>query len=484
MAAYVAVALLLTLMGLSLLSAEPINIGSRLELMIDDHLVADMSGDAKLCLHRPTERGVAIVHDEPWEGSASLFHTVLRDGDLYRMYYRGAHYVVTENELQTPHRQVVCYAESGDGIHWTKPNLGIVEFDGSSDNNIIWDGPGSHNFAPFRDANPDCRPGEEYKALGGVGGEGGLLAFKSSDGIHWSLIRDAPVITRGAFDSQNLAFWDAARGEYREYHRGFRNGRDIMTSTSQDFLTWTEPAWLEYSPGRLTELYTNQITPYYRAPHILLGFPTRYVTGRHPLTPIGERLMRVSKRLGTDYTDGGLMTSRDGLHFDVWAEAFIRPGPEAKGRWVYGDNYQNWGVVETRSETSDMPELSVYANGGYWRGNSTYLYRHTLRLDGFVSVNAPSSGGGFVTKSVVFRGRELVINFATSAAGSVAVEVQDDDGVRIQGFGLQDCTDTFGDDLERVVSWKGGSDVGDLAGKAIRLRFVLRDADLYSFRFR
>ena len=87
---------------------------------------------------------------------------------------------------------------------------------------------------------------------------------------------DEPVITKGAFDSQNLAFWDTVRGEYREYHRDFREGRDIRTGTSPDFLNWSEPEWLDYSPSRVSELYTNQIIPYYRAPHIFLGFPTRY----------------------------------------------------------------------------------------------------------------------------------------------------------------------------------------------------------------
>ena len=111
------------------------------------------------------------------------------------------------------------------------------------------------------------------------------------------------------------------------------------------------------------------------------------------------------------------------------------------------------------------------------------MRRYTLRIDGFVSVQAPLAGGEFTTKPLVFQGSKLVINFATSAAGSVQVEIQDQDGKPLEGFTLADCPETFGDSLRREVSWKAGSNVGKLAGKPVRLRFVLKDADLYSIQF-
>ena len=98
---------------------EPIDIGSRLELMVDDSLIADRQG-VELRLHPPTPREIAIVHDEPWEGNSSGYHTVFQDGDLYRMYYRGHQYVVEENNFGHGHREVICCAESSDGVHWTK----------------------------------------------------------------------------------------------------------------------------------------------------------------------------------------------------------------------------------------------------------------------------------------------------------------------------------------------------------------------------
>ncbi len=110
----------------------------------------------------------------------------------------------------------------------------------STANNIVWDGLGSHNFAPFLDANPAADAGAKYKAI--ASGEGGLYAFASADGLYWKLIVEEPVITEGAFDSQNLAFWDAERARYVDFHRGFREGvRDIMTATSEDSVHWTEP---------------------------------------------------------------------------------------------------------------------------------------------------------------------------------------------------------------------------------------------------
>jgi len=444
-------------------SAAALNIGSRLELFVDDFLI-DRMDKARLALHRPIPREVVIVHDAPWEGNTCAYHTVFQDGDVYRMYYRGSHHDTAQ--------QRVCYAESRDGIHWTKPNLGLVEFSGSRKNNIIWDGPGSHNFAPFRDTNPNCQPDAQYKAL--ASGEGGLLAFKSADGIHWSLLSDEPVITKGAFDSQNLAFYDRVRSHYVEFHRGFRNGfRDIMTSTSDDFVNWTDPVWLEYPGAPREHLYTNQIAPYYRAPHIFIGFPKRFVPSRQA---VDHRYPGVS--------DGVLMTSRDGLKFKRWGEAIIRPGLQ-KERWVNRNNMTAWGILKTKSGIPGTPEeLSIYSTEGYYSGPACRLRRFTYRVDGFVSVQAPLTGGKFVTRPLVFQGKELVINFSTSAAGSVRVEIQDAQGQPLSGFGLGESSEIYGDEIERVVMWNGGSNVGKLAGTPVRLRFMLKDADIFSIRFR
>ena len=71
-------------------SSQVIDIGSRLELLADEYLVDALQG-VRLVLNRPMQREIAIVHDRPWEGNECFYHTVFRDGNVFRMYYRGAH---------------------------------------------------------------------------------------------------------------------------------------------------------------------------------------------------------------------------------------------------------------------------------------------------------------------------------------------------------------------------------------------------------
>jgi hypothetical protein len=94
------------------------------------------------------------------------------------------------------------------------------------------------------------------------------------------------------------------------------------------------------------------------------------------------------------------------------------------------------------------------------------------------------SGGELITKPLRFRGQSLALNFSTSAAGSVRVEIQDANGQPLPGFALDDCPPIFGDTVERSVTWVKGRDVSALAGQAVRLRFVLNDADLFAFQFK
>jgi hypothetical protein len=193
---------------------------------------------------------------------------------------------------------------------------------------------------------------------------------------------------------------------------------------------------------------------------------------------------RASLRYGTAVTEGLLMASRDGVRFKRWNEAFLRPGVERPGTWNYGQQYIAWHLVETKSALAGAPnELSLYASESYWTGNSSELRRYTLRLDGFVSVTAPMSGGEVVTKPLIFAGNRLTLNFATSAAGSVQVEVQDPSGRPLPGCALEDCGIIFGDAIERAVTWESGIGLGAIAGSAVRLRFVLKDADLFAFQF-
>ncbi len=612
---------------------EPIDIGSRWELFVDDYLIDELSGGARQTLHHPTPQDVAIVHDEPWEGNATNYHSIFKDGDLFRLYYKASQYTTTEGNLDWTHPLYYCYAESDDGIHWRKPELGLIEFKGSKKNNIMWadnqtdwevqsgtavvisievkgddlkyqwyigkpgdtskpiagatsntlntgplnestnfwvqittkaevyinsdtsvitvtappvtpviedldgtaekemQGPNGKVLGPillnavdavhsavFKDTNPEAPPDALYKAIRVSGDFEGLRVFKSADGIHWTAMSDKKIISESEmkifeptvksiyFDSQNLAFWDSANGLYRLYFRSWPDDRrDIMTMTSSDFVNWVDPVLLKYPGARPDHLYTNQIKPYYRAPHILIGFPTRYINrgwsdSTRALPELSERLQRAGSdlelivheghdklepRFGAAVTEALFMTSRDGHTFKRGDEAFLRPGIERKHSWAYGNQFIAWHLVETKSKYEDAPnELSLYATEGYWTGTSSQLRRYTMRIDGFVSVNAPLSGGELVTKPLVFDGDEMVINFSSSAAGGVQVEIQDASGKPIEGFTLADCPPVFGDSIKRKVNWLDSSSLGKLSGQPVRLRFVCKDADLYSFRFR
>ena len=157
----------------------------------------------------------------------------------------------------------------------------------------------------------------------------------------------------------------------------------------------------------------------------------------------------------------------------------------APGHWFYGDHYQSLGLVETESHLPGAArELSMYFTEN--TANTTdvgYVRRYTIRMDRFVSVTAPARGGELLTKPIRFDGNRLIINFSTSVAGGVRVELQQADGTPLPGYALSDSVLAFGDQVDRVVTWNNGAAVGKLAGQTVRLRFELKDADLYSFRF-
>ena len=465
------------------LAAEtaPIDIGSRLELFVDHYLIGNLK-DAQLRLNSPIPREVVFNFDKPWEGGLSAYVSILKDGDQYRMYYRGGGDLV---------REYTCLARSKDSIQWERPKLGLIEFEGSKDNNIIWTGKDkayceSHNFSPFIDRNPTAKPDQRYKAvtLGRIKTatekKNVLLALVSADGIHWKKLRDEPIITEGAFDSHNTAFWDTVRSQYVCYLRAGQKGKkSVARTTSKDFIHWTTPELLDFGDTEPEHLYTNGIVPYFRAPHIYLGFPLRFIH------PNDRNKIGLEQRKTDGFSDAFFMSSRDGLHWDrTFMEAFIRPGPDpANWGGAHGNTTPSWGIVPASDH-----EIAIYWADHYdnypKKDLIPRLWRGTVRTDGFISVNFPYRGGEMVTRPLLFEGKSLVINYATSAPGSVKVEIQDPAGKPMPGFALADCIEFWGDEIERIVAWKGGHDVSKLAGKPVRLRFVMHDADLYSIRFR
>ncbi|MBC8288776.1 MAG: hypothetical protein H8E37_00510, partial [Planctomycetes bacterium] len=360
-------------------------------------------------------------------------------------------------------------------------------------NNIVWPGSSySGTFVPFLDTKPGCPPDEKFKAVGG-NYRTGLHLFKSPDLQNWTM-SEKPIFKKGALDSMNVVIRDERRQQYVLYYRTVVDRRrSISMTTSPDLLDWSEPVPLEYPGSPPQQMYTNQILPYYRAPHLRFGFPTRYVARKMtdqlrslPPRELRTELTAAYARVGSDLTDGLFMSSRDGIRFRRWDEAFLRPGPQSgdlNSRWTYGDNYQSYGLFETKSSIEGAPnEISMLFSEGYWRDGKSRLRRYTIRLDGFVSVRTPYSGGEVLTKPLIFRGETLNLNYGTSAAGSVRIEIQDEQGKPLQGFTLDDCVELIGDRVDQPVTWKGG-DLSKLTGQPVRLRFVLHDADVYSWQF-
>lgn len=442
-------------------AADPLDIGSRRELLVDGFLIDRLSGDAVQKVQQPEPREVALVTDRPWEGNTCAYYTIFQDGELFRMYYRGSHWDTAAK--RATHREVTCYAESRDGIHWTRPNLGLFEFEGSKENNIVWDGIGTHCFTPFRDENPDAPPEARYKAIssGVPGGKKGLYVFQSADAIHWSLLHDEPVITEGAFDSQNLAFWDPHAGLYRCYHRDFRKVRDIKTETSADFLNWTQPRFLDYGETPLEHLYTNAIRNAPGAPHLLIGFPTRFLPDQ------GQRV------------EPTFLSSRDGITFHRWLEPVV-PESAPEERSGNRSNYMAWGVLTLPSEPG---RYSVYATEAYYEGPDSRIRRFSYRADGYVAIESGKTGGELLTKPLQFDGARLRLNAIARDGGHLNVQIEDEQGRPVPGYTFADAVPFVGDSLSESVAWKSGGDVSGLSGKSVRLRIAMKDAKLFAFQF-
>ncbi len=303
-----------------------VHIGTNRELFVDHHLIDDMNS-TRLRIHSPEPDKTVLKFDKPWEGAFSGYVTVLKDTDRYRMYYRGLPRAGGDNSLA----EVTCYAESDDGVKWTKPSLGLHAIDGSKQNNVVLYGqtPASHNFSPFIDANPDANAQQRFKALGG--GPKGLVAFVSADGLQWSRLQEEPVFRQGIFDSQNVSFWSESEQRYLCYFRtwtktGYSGYRTVSRTTSQDFVNWTDPIPMTFGDTPYEHLYTNQTHPYFNAPQLYVGVAARFMPGRQVITDQEAKDVQVNPKYFGDVSDAVLLTSRGGTAYQrTFMESFLRP---------------------------------------------------------------------------------------------------------------------------------------------------------------
>ncbi len=477
-------------------------IGNRRELFVDHHLI-DRLDNAHLHLHEPVSGGVALRIDKPWEGPANGPMSVIDVGDRLLMYYRG--WALADEADQNG---VGCVAESRDGgVTWTKPALNLVAKPGWADNNIIATDAGIPEFAfpcaPWVDTRPGVSAherikmvksepvsGEAHTAMLDPAGPKRLVFWASADGFTFRKLEPQPELVsdlRNCFDGGVTMFWSEAEQQYVLYYRWYddawgRGRRTMARTMSKDLMTWTPSAPMTYGDTPREQFYTNNTQPYFRAPHLYIAPAARFMEGRQAITEAQADALGL-KNIGQhvyfkDCSDGVLLTSRAGTtQYDrTFMETFIRPGLGA-GNWVSRTNYPLTGIFPAGTEQIQLFVARCYMQDAW------HIERLMLRTDGFASVRAPWAGGEMVTKPLTFEGKGLEINYRTSAPGFVRVEIQDAAGSPIPGFTLDDCPEIIGDEIERTVVWKQGPDVSKLAGQPVRLRFVLKDADLFALRF-
>lgn len=498
-----------------------INIGNRRECFFDNYLINEEKTTAEARLHKPVRRKVLLDMNKPWEGEYTTMYSVIEVNGKYKMYYT--------TTIDTAHKYI-CYAESDNGEDWVRPNLGIIEYEGSKDNNIILDIPtlverfeftNFDNLSVFYDTNPNCPEDERYKMTCLWIGHAALIALFSTDGIHFTKSR--VVTSKGAFDSQNRAFWSKEHGKYFAYFRGEHTPgedipicdksytdkvanalydplkfllrepgagthtfmRDIRMIESEDFVNWTDPRLIDTS-GTDYQLYFNTIFPYPRAPHILIGFPMRYVE-RKAWTKNYDELCGREKRLermqtmarwGLAISDGLFMSSRDGFHFEKFDEALLPPPAENPEAFVYGDGTAAPAVLEVPSnvEGGEKEYMLILREAFRAAAGPNKLVKYTIRLDGFVSRHAGGKEEKVVTKEFVYSGEDLYANIATSARGYAYFTLKSGDEA------YTSC-EIFGNATNKRIRFEDDDAVKKLAGKPVTLEVKMFDSDLYAIKF-
>ena len=447
-----------------------IHFGKRIELLVDEYLI-DEKKNLSFRLQIPKDCGCVIPFEKLWEGEGSIPMTVLADDENVKCYYRG---FPTMGNDDTD-KQTSCLSVSDDGLHFTPYPVNEISYDGITENNIVRMDTFCHNFAPFYDINPNCKPDERYKAIGGIIQQGGIHVFASPDGIHWHMLADGPVITKGAFDSMNMAFWSPADGLYHCYARycyipGEENGnrhayntvgnlRAIQSYTSEDFIHWTDPVPNEYAEGHpIDELYTNSTRPIPGAEHIYISTPMRFHAYRQKVEYFDRNPWD-----NRGISDIILMTSRDGVHWDRSVkDAWLSGGVEEDREWTQRNFITAGGIIERDDKFYFYVQKHyMWDDCGIW-AYSVPKYR-------LMSLYADGDGGSFVTKPLHFESDTISLNYRTSAYGYIRVTVRDMDGTT-----LYTSDEIYGNELSHTLIFEG------LTGKEGTLLIEMKEANLYA----
>jgi hypothetical protein len=495
-------------------AAEPLEIDSARQVFIDGRFMAEAQ-NVTLEVHRPRKTGEWTIKPEhPWErGGVGPYSNVLHAGQTYHMWY---HVMEDVQWHEGRTNGCICYARSRDGIHWEKPSLGLVAYQGSRSNNIVV-GHGAAGLTMGQDGgmvflDPNATPAERFRLACRFESLGkGVHILSSPDGIHWVLTHTN--ITnyredgkRHHLDSQNIVFWDDRVRKYVVYGRRnlFENGvqgRGVARAESDklgDFSGIQDMAVvIGPEPGdRWVDYYSSSAIKYPWAQDAYYMFPQayfHYLKGEIPefpkQTPVNAGPLHTQFAASRDGIKWNRYDRRPFLplgmkgEFD-WASVRMFHGlvPDTTGREMFmyyraSDWLHGWDRNESNKALLTQAGLGADKN-------IAVISRVVLRRDGFVSVYAPWTGGEFTTEPLRFTGSKLVLNVDTSAEGTIRVALLDGEGNTIEGLGLKDCDLIHtANEINRVVKWKGNADVSRFAGKPIRLRFALKNTRLYAFQF-
>ncbi|MBS0632000.1 MAG: hypothetical protein JSS11_08815 [Verrucomicrobia bacterium] len=463
------------------------------QLFLDDFILGDLNGVTRV-IHQPKKyEGNPIIRaDLPTDGQAIQIRDAPSWDDreqVWKLWYM--RFGDDGNGAGGS-----GFARSKDGLHWEKPDLGLVEVHGSKHNNIVTVQGDPKAFTQHILIDPAAPPARRYKCLIG---ERGRQPAVSADGFTFSKL-DVPMIPS---QDESHCNWDPVRREYllTVKHTG-PFGRSVYLSLSSDFEHWTEPELIYHADAldqqlgedyiravetnprlwRPTVNHTDEYNveiynmPVFRYEGVYIGFPNYFESsGRIPL-PRGNQDGVNSPKLAVSRDLHAWTHVGDRAHFLPISEMapgvmdtgqiFLSSHPIRRGDelWLY------YSGIDVRHRPN-VPRVIDEYHGG--------IFLAKLRLDGFVSFHGGADGGFLDTRPVRLQGGGLFVN--ATAAGELRAEITGPDGrTPLPGWEAAHCVAITGDHMRAELKWERKS-LAELAGRRVRIRFRLRDADLYSF---
>ncbi|MEW6303211.1 MAG: hypothetical protein AB1705_07060 [Verrucomicrobiota bacterium] len=461
---------------------EPMNIGATPQFFIDDYVVDNRWG-----IRYKREHVLRVFHQPKKHAANPLlkgdcgFVCVVREPDTgqFKMWYQ-THAWVGQADDETKTLYGVAYAESKDGIKWVQPKLGLVEWKGSKDNNIVWRGPlnsraSGHQILDLPEADRrGFRYVMTYRTGGAKKGLNGIRVIGSRDGVHWDEKSDTFIHALPS-DTVNSIVYDRERNQYVMYCRGkdrYRlfSGEVLETGESRRISRMSNPElWTEWKTWPQAILLPDEFDARENF-NAFYGMPTRYHAG------IYWGALWVFRFNDNIYTD--LAISRDGVQFERLPSRpkMIELGPD--GSWDDAMNFGSPDWVEIGDEWWLYYTGWDGDHGGKDRTGSIGLL--TMRKEGFISMHGPSGGGVIVTRQIKWPGGRLFVN-ADASQGELKVRVSGERRKPLAGFDYADCATFTGNQTAHEVTWKGAS-IDSLKDQVIRLEFFLKNADIYTFR--